>query len=174
MEDLELAPETDTPAIEESTIDPLAELQLELDRVKDQFLRARAETENIRKRALDDVARAHKFAIENFAEHLIPVADSLYAALAAETDDAKSLKEGLEITLKQLISAFAKGKLVEVNPEVGSEFDANRHQAIATVESEQAANTVVAVMQRGYMIADRLLRPAMITVSQAKEDQDGE
>jgi molecular chaperone GrpE len=117
---------------------------------------------------MEDIAKAHKFAIEGFAEHLIPVSDSLYAALATEAGDAKAFKEGLEITLKQLISAFEKGRLIEINPAPGSKFDPHQHQAISMVPSEQDANTVVSVLQRGFLIADRVLRPALVTVSQAK------
>jgi len=162
MEELDL----ETPVTEEVIVDPLAEVQAELDSVKDQFLRAKAETENVRKRGIEEVAKAHKFAIEKFAEHLITVADSLYAALDHASDDAKS---GLEIILKQLTSAFEKGKLLEVNPAVGTPFDPKNHQAVSAVESEQEDNTVVAVLQRGYSIADRILRPAMVTVSKRGE-----
>ena len=139
----------------------LAELQ-------DGFLRAKAEGENIRRRAAEDIAKAHKFAIESFAEHLIPVSDSLYAALATEAGDAKAFKEGLEITLKQLLSAFEKGRLVEINPAPGSKFDPHQHQAISMVPSDQEPNTLVSVLQRGFLIADRVLRPALVTVSQTK------
>ena len=117
---------------------------------------------------MEDIAKAHKFAIEGFAEHLIPVSDSLYAALATEAGDAKAFKEGLEITLKQLISAFEKGRLIEINPAPGAKFDPHQHQAISMVPSEQDTNTVVSVLQRGFLIADRVLRPALVTVSQAK------
>ncbi len=152
----------------QSVEEELAELKTKLAEMQDNFLRAKAEGENIRRRAAEDIAKAHKFAIENFAEHLIPVSDSLYAALAIEAGDAKAFKEGLEITLKQLISAFEKGRLVEINPEPGAKFDPHQHQAISMVPSDQEPNTVVAVLQRGFLIADRVLRPALVTVSQAK------
>jgi molecular chaperone GrpE len=167
MEELDLEQNLETPVVEEIVIDPLAEVQAELADVKDQFLRAKAETENVRKRGFEDVSRARKFAIESFAEHLIPVADSLYAALDHASDDAK---EGLQVVLNQLIAAFEKGKLVEINPVVADAFDPHKHQAISTVESEQAENTVVAVLQRGFMIADRVLRPAMVSVSKKKDE----
>jgi molecular chaperone GrpE len=167
MEELDLEQNLETPVVEEIVIDPLAEVQAELADVKDQFLRAKAETENVRKRGFEDVSRARKFAIESFAEHLIPVADSLYAALEHASDDAK---EGLQVVLNQLIAAFEKGKLVEINPTIADAFDPHKHQAIATVESEQAENTVVAVLQRGFMIADRVLRPAMVSVSKKKDE----
>ncbi len=152
----------------QSVEEELAELKTKLAEMQDNFLRAKAEGENIRRRAAEDIAKAHKFAIENFAEHLIPVSDSLYAALATESGDAKAFKEGLEITLKQLISAFEKGRLVEINPEPGAKFDPHQHQAISMVPSDQEPNTVVSVLQRGFLIADRVLRPALVTVSQAK------
>jgi molecular chaperone GrpE len=168
MEDLEVAPELETPAIVESTVDPLTELQAELDQIKDQFLRSRAETENIRRRSMDESIKARKFAIESFAEHLIPVADSLYAALDHAEADSKA---GLEVILNQLKSAFEKSNLIEINPIIGSEFDPHKHQAIATVESEQPTNTIVTVLQRGYSIADRVLRPTMVSVSKDKEEK---
>jgi molecular chaperone GrpE len=160
----------DTPSssVELSIEQQLAVAQTKIAEMQDQFLRAKAEGENIRRRASDDIAKAHKFAIEGFAEHLIPVADSLYAALAVEVADSVALKEGLEITLKQLISAFDKGRLIEVNPSAGDKFDPHAHQAISMVASDQEPNTVVSVLQRGYLISDRVLRPALVTVSQAK------
>jgi len=165
MEDLDVTEEIVAPAIEESTVDPLAELQKELAEVKDQYLRARAETENVRRRGIEDIARAHKYAIERFAEELIPVADSLYAA--SETDKS----EGLKMTLQQLMSAFEKHKLIQINPDVSSTFDPHKHQAISTVESEQEEDTIVSVLQKGYMIADRVLRPAMVSVSKGKAEE---
>ncbi len=161
---LELEPELTM----ESNTQLIDELNQKLADMQDSFMRAKAEGENIRRRATEDVAKAHKFAIESFAEHLVPVADSLYAALNAEAVDAKAFKEGLEITLKQLISAFEKGRMAEINPAIADKFDPNLHQAIASVPSEQDANTVVSVLQRGYSIADRILRPALVTVSAPK------
>lgn len=146
----------------------IAQLQEKLTEAQDSFLRAKAEGENIRRRAAEDVTKAHKFAIESFAEHLVPVADSLYAALNAEAVDAKAFKEGLEITLKQLLSAFEKGRMSEINPGIGDKFDPHHHQAIASVPSEQEANTIVSVLQKGYTVADRVLRPALVTVSAPK------
>ncbi len=146
----------------------IAELNQKLTEMQDNYLRAKAEGENIRRRAAEDVSKAHKFAIESFAEHLVPVTDSLYAARNAEAVDAKAFKEGLEITLKQLLSAFEKGRMTEINPAVGDKFDPHHHQAIASVPSDQEANTVVSVLQRGYSIADRILRPALVTVSAPK------
>ena len=146
----------------------IAELNQKIGELQDNFLRAKAEGENIRRRAVEDIAKAHKFAIENFAEHLVPVTDSLYAALSTDAVDAKAFKEGLEITLKQLLSAFEKGRMTEINPAVGDKFDPHHHQAIASVPSEQEPNTVVSVLQRGYTVADRVLRPALVTVSAPK------
>ena len=166
------APDTVSTEVNEqppqSMEEELADLKTKLAEMQDNFLRAKAEAENIRRRAAEDIAKAHKFAIENFAEHLIPVSDSLYAALATEAGDAKAFKEGLEITLKQLVAAFEKGRLVEINPAPGAKFDPHQHQAISMVPSDQEANTVVSVLQRGFLIADRVLRPALVTVSQAK------
>jgi molecular chaperone GrpE len=146
----------------------ITELNQKITELQDNFLRAKAEGENIRRRAVEDIAKAHKFAIEGFAEHLVPVTDSLYAALSTDAGDAKAFKEGLEITLKQLLSAFEKGRMTEINPAVGDKFDPHHHQAIASVPSEQEANTVVSVLQRGYTVADRVLRPALVTVSAPK------
>ena len=143
----------------------IAELTQKLSEMQDNYWRAKAEGENIRRRSAEDVTKAHKFAIESFAEHLVPVTDSLYAALNAEGVDAKAFKEGLEITLKQLLSAFEKGRMAEINPAVGDKFDPHHHQAIASIPSDQEANTIIAVLQRGYSIADRILRPALVTVS---------
>jgi molecular chaperone GrpE len=134
----------------------------------DAFLRAKAEAENMRRRAQEDIARAHKFAIESFAEALVPVKDSLEMALKVETPSTESLKEGVEMTLKQLSSAFEKHRLVEISPQTGEKLDPMKHQAISMVPAEQEANTIVTVLQKGYMIADRLLRPALVTVSQEK------
>ncbi len=142
-------------------------LEAQLKEFQDQFLRAKAEVENARRRSMEDVAKAHKFAIEGFAENLLPVLDSLNAALTDSGADSAKMKEGIELTLKQLVSALEKGKVLEINP-VGEKFDPHRHQAIAMVPHEQEANTVVTVLQKGYLIADRVLRPALVTVSQPK------
>lgn len=144
----------------------LAEAQARVAALQEEFLRAKAETENVRRRGQEDVAKAHKFAIENFAEALVPVKDSLEMALKLETPSLESLKEGVEMTLKQLSSAFEKNRLVEINPVPGEKLDPMKHQAISMVPAEQDANTIVTVLQKGYMIADRLLRPALVTVAQ--------
>ena len=144
----------------------LAEAQARLAEMQDAFLRAKADAENTRRRAQEDIAKAHKFAVESFAEALLPVRDSLEMALKVETPSVESLKEGVDMTLKQLSSAFEKNRLLEVNPQPGEKLDPMKHQAISMVAAQQEANTIVTVLQKGYMIADRLLRPALVTVSQ--------
>ena len=134
----------------------------------DAWLRAKAETENIRRRAQEDVAKAHKFAIENFASELLAVKDSLEAALTADTSNADNLKNGVELTLRQLSAVFGKFNLAEVDPQ-GEAFDPHRHQAMSMVDSDQPANTVVSVLQKGYLLSDRVLRPALVMVAKAKE-----
>jgi molecular chaperone GrpE len=145
----------------------LLEAQNKLTEMQDAYLRAKAEADNTRRRAQEDISKAHKFAIESFAESLLPVRDSLEMALKIETPSLESLKEGVDMTLKQLVAAFDKHRLVEVNPQAGEKLDPMKHQAISMVPAEQEANTIVAVLQKGYMISDRLLRPALVTVSQS-------
>jgi molecular chaperone GrpE len=146
----------------------LAQLEAKVLELQDAFMRAKAEGENIRRRAQEDISKAHKFAIESFAESLVPVKDSLEMGLKVETQTVESIKEGVEMTLKQLNSAFEKNRLLEVNPQQGDKLDPTKHQAVSMVPAEQEANTIVAVLQKGYTIADRLLRPALVTVAQAK------
>lgn len=134
--------------------------------MQDAFLRAKADTENMRRRAQEDISKAHKFAIESFAESLVPVKDSLEMALKLEVPTVESLKEGVEMTLRQLTASFEKNKLVELNPQPGDKLDPMKHQAISMVPADQAANTIVTVLQKGYMISERLLRPALVTVAQ--------
>lgn len=136
--------------------------------MQDAYLRAKAEAENVRRRAQEDIAKAHKFAIENFAEALVPVKDSLEMALKLDTPSIESLKEGVEMTLKQLVSAFERNRLLEINPKQGEKLDPMKHQAVSMVPADQEANTIVAVLQKGYLISDRLLRPALVTVAQEK------
>jgi molecular chaperone GrpE len=133
----------------------------------DAWLRAKAEADNIRKRAQADVANAHKYAVETFAAELLPVHDSLEAALAADNATFEALRQGVELTLKQLDAALAKSNIKEINP-VGEKFDPHKHQAMTTVESDKPANTVVHVLQKGYLLNDRVLRPALVTVSKPK------
>jgi len=135
-----------------------------------EYLRARADMDNLRKRSAQEVINAGKFAIESFAEALLPVADSLEMALALENQTLEGLRGGVDLTLKQLQQAFQKGRMVAINP-VGEKFDPNRHQAVSMVDGASqnppvAPNHVVTVMQRGYMVAERVLRPAIVIVAQ--------
>ena len=162
----------------QTAVDPMAQLQLALQAAqaaqaaatenRDLYLRARAETENVRRRSQEEVSKAHKYAIETFAEALVPVMDSLEKALQDETSNAGALREGVQITLRQLRAAFDRGRLTEINP-VGEKFDPHRHQAISAVPANGtvAPNHVVTVLQKGWMIADRVLRPALVTVAQS-------
>lgn len=152
-----------TPSLEEA----IRQAELKAEEHHDAWLRAKAETENVRRRAQEDIAKASKFAVERFAGELLVVKDSLEAALASEAPSIESMRAGTELTLKQLSSAFEKSNLTELNP-LGEKFDPHFHQAISMVESEQEANTVVTVLQKGYLIADRVLRPALVIVSQPK------
>jgi len=133
--------------------------------MKDAFLRAKAETDNVRKIAQADVAKAHKFAIEGFAEDLLPVKDALEKALAAPNQTVDSMKSGVELTLKALESALARSGVAEVNPAVGDKFDPHREEAVAMAPSPQPANTIVAVYEKGYLLNERILRPAKVVVS---------
>lgn len=152
------------PSLEEM----LREAELKVEEHHDAWLRAKAETENIRRRAQEDVARAHKFAVESFASALLPVKDSLEAALAADTSNADNIKDGVDLTLKQLAGVFGKFNLAEIHP-MGEDFDPHRHQAISMVEAEQPANTVVSVLQKGYLLNDRVIRPALVMVAKPKD-----
>ena len=134
----------------------------------DQYLRAKADAENARRRAEDEITKARKFAVENFAESLLPVADSLEAGLAIKDATVEQINEGATATLRQLNAALERNKVIAINPAVGAKFDPHQHQAISVVPSEHEANTVVMVLQKGYSIADRVLRPALVTVSAPK------
>jgi molecular chaperone GrpE len=134
---------------------------------KDAWLRAKAETDNVRKQGQNDVAKAHKYAVERFAQELLTVKDSLELALAAPNVTIESLKDGVELTLKNLNAAFAKTQISEINP-AGEKYDPHRHQAMTAIESEQAPNTVLQVFQKGYALNDRVLRPALVAVAKAK------
>ncbi|BCG49637.1 nucleotide exchange factor GrpE [Candidatus Profftella armatura (Diaphorina cf. continua)] len=134
--------------------------------MQDAYLRAKAESENIRRRSQEDLVRAYKFSVENFAKGLLSVKDSLEMALNIETPSIESLKKGVEITLKQLSSVFEKNNLLEINPIIGDKLDPMKHQAVSTIPAEQEPNTIVIVLQKGYLISERLLRPALVTVAQ--------
>jgi len=156
-------------------LDPLADAQAELANVKaqnanlaDQYLRAQADVQNARRRADEEISKARKFAVEGFADSLLPVLDSLEAGLATQNVTPEQIREGAEATLRQLKSALERNKVVEINPAAGAKFDPHHHQAISVVPAEQDANTVVTVLQKGYLIADRVLRPALVTVTAPK------
>jgi molecular chaperone GrpE len=153
-------PADSTPSLEEA----VQQAKMKAEEYHDAWLRAKAETENVRRRAQEDIAKAARFAIDRFARELLAVKDSLEAALATENASVDSLRSGTELTLRQLVAAFEKSALTEVNP-LGEKFDPNRHQAISVVESQQEPNTVVTVLQKGYLLADRVLRPALVIVA---------
>jgi len=150
----------------------LATSLAETEKLREDWLRAKADTENVRRRASEDVAKAHRFGIEGFASALLAVKDSLDAALVVENTSIESFKEGVEITARQLENVFDKFAIKVINP-AGEKFDPHRHQAISQVESAQEANTVVAVLQKGYLLHDRVLRPALVTVAKARDAQTG-
>ena len=136
----------------------------------DAWLRAKAETENVRRRAQEDIAKAGKYAVERFSGELLAVKDSLEAALANENQSAENLKAGVELTLRQLVAAFEKSNLAEINP-VGQKFDPHQHQAISQIEAPDAntePNTVISVLQKGYALHGRVIRPALVIVSKAR------
>ena len=176
--DLPMSPEEQEAAAAANEADALAQLdgaQAEVTALKaqvaeltDQALRAQAEAQNARRRAEDEIVKIRKFAVESFAESLLPVIDSLEAGLKVESATAEQLREGTEATLRQLLSALERNKVVEVNPAAGARFDPANQQAISMVPAEQEANTVVSVLQKGYTIADRVLRPALVTVTAPK------
>jgi molecular chaperone GrpE len=146
----------------------LAELQARHAEVSDAYLRAKAESENTRRRAEEEMTKARKFAVEAFAESLLPVADSLAAAIALQGATNEQLLEGTHATLRQLTAALERNKVVAIAPAAGTKFDPRQHQAISVVPAEQEPNTVVSVLQKGYLIAERVLRPALVTVAAPK------
>ena len=174
------APQTEVPVNgEDALADALAQCQQELAELKrksaelaDQYLRAKAEVENARRRADDEVSKTRKFALEGFAESLLPVVDSLEAGLALKDASAEQVREGAQATLRQLLSALERNKILPVNPETGTKFDPHQHQAISVVpiaaDSTQEPNTIVGVLQKGYLIAERVMRPALVTVAGPK------
>ena len=146
----------------------VATLQAKNTELSDSYLRAKAEAENARRRADDEISKARKFAVESFAESLLPVTDSLEAGLAIKDATPQQIREGAEATLKQLKSALERNRVIEISPAAGAKFDPHQHQAISVVPADQEANTVVTVLQKGYLIADRILRPALVTVAAPK------
>ena len=167
------SPEEVEAAMAANASDELERLKAELEELKakssdlaDQYLRAKAEAENVRRRSEEDVTKARKFGIESFAESLLPVIDSLDAALSIQNATPEQLREGSDATLRQLNSALERNKVLAINPAAGEKFDPHHHQAISMVPADQPSNTVVSVLQKGYMIADRILRPALVPVAQ--------
>ena len=166
------SPEELEAAMAANASDELGRLKAELEELKakssdlaDQYLRAKAEAENVRRRAEEEVSKARKFGIESFAESMLPVIDSLDAALAIQNATPEQLREGSDATLRQLTSALERNKVLAINPAAGEKFDPHYHQAISMVPADQPSNTVVSVLQKGYVIADRVLRPALVTVA---------
>jgi molecular chaperone GrpE len=154
------APQAGTPE------QPSAEARLA--EMSDAYLRAKAEAENIRRRAEEEISKARKFAVESFADSLLPVKDSLEAAIAIQAATPEQLLEGVHATLRQLSQALERNKVVEINPAASTRFDPHQHQAITVVPADQEPNTVVTVLQKGYLIAERVLRPALVTVTAPK------
>jgi molecular chaperone GrpE len=159
---------TDAPDSAHPGSDPQAEvvaLQAKVAELQDQALRAAAEVQNARRRADEEVSKARKFALESFAESLLPVIDSLEAGLAIQDAKLEQIQEGSQATLRQLKSALERNKVMAIDPAVGAKFDPAFHQAISMVPADQEANTIVTVLQKGYTIAERVLRPALVTVA---------
>jgi molecular chaperone GrpE len=146
----------------------LAELQAKSAELGEQYLRAQAEMQNTRRRADEEMSKARKYAVESFADSLLPVADSLEASLMVKDAAPEVIREGAEATLRQLKAALERNKVIEINPAAGAKFDPHLHQAISVVPAEQEPNTVVTVLQKGYSIAERVLRPALVTVTAPK------
>ena len=149
----------------------IADLEAKNADLADAYLRAKAEAENARRRAEDEIAKSRKYAVEGFADSLLPVKDSLEAAIAthaAGQGSPEQMLEGVHATLRQLGQALERNKVLEISPPAGTKFDPHQHQAISMVPADQEANTVVAVLQKGYLISDRVLRPALVTVAAPK------
>lgn len=146
----------------------VAAAEAEAAKARDDWMRAKAEAENVRRRATEDVAKAHRFGIEGFASALLAVKDSLDASLTVENASVESYRQGVELTARQLEAAFEKNALKAIDP-AGEKFDPHRHQAIGQVESESEPNTVVQVLQKGYLLHDRVLRPALVMVAKGRE-----
>ncbi len=168
-ETAEVSAEAETPVEEtvqeESLESKLAAAEQKAAEMQDAFLRAKAESENIRRHAQEDIAKAHKFAVEGFAKAMLAVKDSMEMALKTDAPTVESIKSGVEATLRQLNQVFEQNRVVEVEPQQGDKLDPNKHQAISTVQVDQEDNTIVSVLQKGYTLSDRLLRPAIVTVA---------
>ncbi|MEN3811737.1 nucleotide exchange factor GrpE [Chromobacterium piscinae] len=154
--------------LEQTPEQHIAGLEAEIAELNDTLLRARAELENQRRRAQDEVAAAHKYAIGKFAGELVTVKDYLEMALLDQSGQIDTLKMGVDMTLKQLVSAFEKAQIKDIAPKAGDKLDPHQHQAMSAEESDAEPNTVVRVMQKGYLLADRVLRPAMVVVAKVK------
>jgi molecular chaperone GrpE len=154
--------QANTPAA--SPEERIAELEAQLVEAQAAVLYTKAEGENIRRRAMDDIEKARKFALEKFSNELLAVKDSLDAALLIEATEVQSYKDGVDLTAKQLASVFDKFNIAEINP-VGDKFDPNKHQAISMLENSGEPNTVTSVLQKGYTLNDRVLRPALVMVA---------
>jgi molecular chaperone GrpE len=151
----------------------LAETQAKLEQQRDALMRAVAEAENARKRAQADAANSQKYAVERFAESLLPVVDSLEAALAAAPDSGDSVVQGVQVTLKQLLNALERARVTPIAAAPGERFDPYRHQAMASVEADAEPNTIVDVLQKGYHLHDRVLRPALVSVARERVEKSG-
>ena len=147
----------------------LRKVEAEAAELKDAWLRAKAETDNVRKQAQNDVAKAHKYAVERFAQELLTVKDALEQTLATPAATTDTLRDGVALTLRNLQAAFDKAQIVDVNP-LDEKYDPHRHQAMTMIESDKPAGTVVQVFQKGYVLNDRLLRPALVAVAKARAD----
>jgi molecular chaperone GrpE len=158
----------EAPVAAPSAEERLAELEAKHASVSDAYLRAKADAENTRRRAEEEMSKARKFAVEGFAESLLPVKDSLEAAITLPNATPEQMLEGVHATLRQLNAALERNKVLPIDPPAGTKFDPHQHQAIGVVPAEQEANTVVTVLQKGYLIAERVLRPAMVTVAAPK------
>ena len=170
-------PQTDPAAPDEalaaaSLEERLAEAEARIDEQRESALRALAEADNVRKRAAAAVASAHRFALERFVGSLLPVLDSLEAALAAAESTPEAVRNGIELTLKQLRGALEKAGVTDIAPAAGARFDPNLHQAMAAVESDAEPNAVVAVLQRGWRLHERVIRPALVTVAKPRPAND--
>ena len=161
------SPSPDSDPLEQAQAELLV-LQAKVTELQDQYLRGQAEVQNARRRADEEVSKARKFAVESFADSMLPVVDSLEAGLVAQDATPQQIREGAEATLRQLKTALERNKVLAIDPAVGAKFDPHQHQAISVVPADQEANTVVSVLQKGYLIADRVLRPALVTVAAPK------
>ncbi len=175
-ENVDIAPEEQEQGIPEEVDEKadslesrLAQAEKQAAEMQDAYLRAKAECENIRRRAQEDIAKAHKFAIEGFAQSMVAVKDSLEMAIKTEAPSVSSIKEGVDATLRQLKQVLEQNRIVEIVPEQGEKLDPMKHQAIQMIDSDQEPNTIVSVLQKGYTLADRLLRPAAVVVASSKK-----